>query len=217
LIPVILVYGILLLVGRALSSMGMDESRLSSIPMGLAALWLLSYKLKRLGGGSTFFAATGIATTAAFITAVCSSGLDPQTATAGSLLRYLAGALAVLLGMTLSRRVCGRHYTAGRFMSWLLLWLVVMFMCLMVPPAIMMASVMRMVMGAWVSVFPLIVGGTMSAAGVYILLLPFMILAFRNSLYRERFESIFRFATAGSGPSSEEAGGADESGKEITG
>ena len=215
LVPVVLVYGLSLLVERALFAMGVDATPVSSVPMGLGALWLLSYKLQPLSARKAFVVAAAILAAMGFLSAVCYSGLSPDTLTVTSVLVYAVGACAMLLAMTIARLFCRRSYSTTRFMLWLLLCLVLMCTCLMVPQAIIMVGVMGSFMSgyAWVMVLPAIVGGVMAGLVTYVIVVPFMILAFRNSLYRARFHSIFRLGVTAVEPASE----AGEPDRELTG
>ena len=137
LIPFLLTYTLLLLVNRALVSMGMDITLLISVPISLAALWLLSYKLEPLSRSRTFFGAAAILAAMGFVNAVCHSGLSPDILNERLALLYLVGACAILLAMTVARFFCRKSYSPTRFMLWLLLCFVLACTCLTVPLAIM--------------------------------------------------------------------------------
>jgi hypothetical protein len=204
LVPVVLTSGLSLLVDRALSSMAMDAAPVTSVPMCLAALWLLSYRLEPLSRRRTFFGAVAILATMGYISAVCYSGLSPDILTAGFMLLYVVGACAILLALTVARFFCRRSYSPTVFMLWLLLCFALMCTCLTVPLPIMEDY-------AWFIVISAIAEGVVAALIAYIVLLPFMILAFRNSLYRARFNTIFRIEQIGSEPATD----TDEAGKET--
>ncbi len=202
LVPLVLVYALSLLVDRALSAMAMDAALASSVPLGLAALWLLSYKLEPLRGARTFFAAAAILAAMGFLSAVCYSGLSPDTLTVGSALIYAVGACAIVLAMTVARLFCRKDYSPIIFMLWLLLCFGLISACVSVPAAIASIVFMSTLMDSYAlfMAIPVIVAGVVGAVIGYIVLLPFMILAFRNSLYRARFNAIFRIEQIGSKP-----------------
>ena len=110
---------------------------------------------------------------------------------------YVVFALALLLPMSLSSRCCGKVYAPRRFMLWLLLW-----------TPLTLAAVMLLFFGG-VALFVglstgqqgllhilIIVPMIALMSGIYGVLLylinlPFMLLAFRSSFYRERFCKVF--------------------------
>jgi len=205
LVPVVLVYALSLLVDRALSFMAMDAALVSAVPLGLAALWLLSYKLEPLSGVRTFFAAAAVLAAMAFLSAVCYSGLSPDTLTLRSALMYAVGACAILLAMTVARLFCRKDYSPTVFMLWLLLCFALMSACVSVPAAIASIVFMSTLMKSYalLMAIPVIMAGVVGAVIGYIVLLPFMILVFRNSLYRARFNAIFRIDPIGSEPATD--------------
>ena len=56
---------------------------------------------------------------------------------------------------------------------------------------------------SWFMVIPFIGAGVAVALAAYLVLLPFMILAFRNRLYSARFNAIFRIEQIGSEPATD--------------
>ena len=177
-----------------------DVAMPSPVPivLGFAALWLLSYRLTPGGRVRAFFAAAGITTTMCVVSAICYSGLSISPETIACMIVCVITALGLLLAMAAARFSCRRHYNPPRFMLWLLLCVVLLFTFLTTPFAV----IGFMVEDLWtLSAVPVL--GAAIGLGTYALVLPFMILAFRNRLYRERFESIFRLATATRGPASD--------------
>jgi len=199
-----------MLLGRAIYLMPTDAAFGAVIPISLGALWLLSYKLEPLEGSATFFAAAGIMAAAGVASIICFSGLAVSPGTVISLVMYAVIGCIVLLALTGARFFSRRNYTRGRFMGWLVLCLIVLLACVAAPFAV----IASMTLGV-LSLVAIPLYGTVFGIVIYLLLLPFMILAFRNSLYRERFESIFGFATEGTEPPTEETTLADESGKGV--
>ena len=153
--------------------------------MGLGALWLLSYKVESVSGRRAFLTAAGILTVMCVVSGIWySQGLNfygtPRVV-------CVLGALAVLPAMAAARFFCRKRYSATRFMSWLFLWLILIFTCLAIPFAAINHQLSDRVLG----IMPAVGAGI--GLVMYIILLPFMLLTFLNSFYRARFHSIFRF------------------------
>lgn len=185
LVPVVLTYALLALAGRALLPTAATGA---SVAIAFGALWLLSDRLQSLEGPGAFFVAVGIVVGIAVASAVCSSGLDVSFETIGIVFMCGVGSCCLLLALVVARFFCRGRYSIPRFMSWLLLSLVLVFTCLIAPFAL-IASVS---MGAWQTLFVPFAGGAAAGVVTYLAVLPFMILTFNNYLYRDRFNAIFR-------------------------
>jgi hypothetical protein len=162
---------------------------LSVLVISLAALWLLSHTLEAVHGRRRFVVAARIMIGAGVLCAICYRGLDFSVYILGPVVAHIFAAFCVLLAMTIAHRFSQHDYSRRRFMTWLLLWLVVIFAALMIPfgiiefVALLMVEDLLLAPGAGIAIGLL----------VYIILLPFMLLTFLNSFYRARFYSIFRF------------------------
>ena len=159
--------------------------------IGWTAAWLLSPWLARYRPSVIFLLALGLVLLigAVFYFAVYqSSDIHPM------LFYYPMAIFALLLGISLTARSCHGVYRPNAFMAWLVLWLPI-------GAAISLGSMLVVVMIMNSSVPPLSiflitlpVGSAIIASMLYFLNLPYMILAFRCPLYRERFQKILRLS-----------------------
>lgn len=105
---------------------------------------------------------------------------------------YLIGILALLLAFTLSAFCCRRTYRPRRFLVWLALWLLVAVAVGVTCEVVWMASKYGR-FDILPSRLPQIGLATLrTATALYLLNLPFVILAFRCPMYRDRFHKLLR-------------------------
>ena len=107
---------------------------------------------------------------------------------------YSSSVCALLLGMVLSARSCRRFYSPKRFMLYLLLWIAAIFG---IVGALTLAYEAVQMGMSFVSFLPMmIVAMTMSTlvmgGFLYVMNLPFLVLAFYCPTYRNRFHNVFR-------------------------
>lgn len=152
------------------------------------ALWLLSPWLARRRPSVAFLLALGLAAMVGIIAQLAIH----QSLELHPLLIYMPLILALLLAFLLTRHSCRKTYRPGRFLAWLVLWLVV-------GAGLSMSGLL-----AWMiflrSSFPplsflliwLISFSLGMAVVLYFLNLPFMYLAFRCPVYMDRFHKILR-------------------------
>ena len=110
---------------------------------------------------------------------------------------YALITVSLLLPMAIAGRCCGKAYAPGRFMAWL-------FLCMLLAPSVGMTILvgglviftgdMHMLLAVPVAA---LMGGVWGVM-LYLLNLPFMLLAFRNGFYRQRFCRVFGLVEPGS-------------------
>jgi len=109
-----------------------------------------------------------------------------------------AGALSLLVATVLAARHCRREYRPRRFLAWLLLWmLVVPIVCTPLVAILVVGStlfwtegLMEMVSIAVSLLIGSVIGGAVLGVTLYLLNLPFLLLAMRNAFYRARFQDV---------------------------
>ena len=156
--------------------------------IGLAVLWLLAYKLGNRNRVVSFLLALIVLLAVSAIAVV-----SYQAWSLGVTLRVMAvqvlQLVIMLLGFVLASWCCRKRYGPKRFMLWLALWTIVIslvwmfiFFLILVRPSVDELS----------KQIPEVLGGSsIFAIIIFILNLPFMILAFVCRFYRERFYAYF--------------------------
>ncbi len=91
----------------------------------------------------------------------------------------------IMLALTLAGLVCRRRYRPSKLCTWVLVWLVAGWGLLAVTFCVIAA--LGEAFGSWPAVF---LGAGMMAAGCFLAILPFLILCFVNSFYRERLHAM---------------------------
>ena len=105
--------------------------------------------------------------------------------------------LAILLGIVLAGVCCRKRYGPWRFMLWLGLWTVIMGVFVLLGYLVVVMIAFRpggeLDMGFFVRMLPqVLIMGLAVGALSYGLAIPYMVLALRSSLYRERFYRCLR-------------------------
>lgn len=172
----------------------------SGVAAGLGVLLLVPYSQASSSRAGSFFRAACIMALAGVIGAAFYSGLSLDPEILGYAMLYGYCGLAMLLGLTVAAAVSRKSYAPGRFMGWLLLWMVVMSMAVAAPVALLQLFGALTFLGPVAVPFMLIgliAGGIAIGLALYVLLLPFMILALRNSLFRPRFYAMLHLEPMG--------------------
>jgi len=155
---------------------------------GIAVLWLLAYKLGNRNRFVSFLLAL-IVLVAATIVAIMSyqawlSGVDFEI-----LVIQALGIVTMLLVFVLAGWRCRKRYGPWRFMLWLALWTMVISLVGM--STFFLISVRPSGIELIQQIPEVLVAGLIFAVCIYMLNLPFMILAFVTHFFRERFYAYF--------------------------
>ena len=155
---------------------------------GIAVLWLLAYKLGNRNRFVSFLLAL-IVLVAATIVAIMSyqawlSGVDFEILVVQAL-----GIVTMLLVFVLAGWRCRKRYGPWRFMLWLALWTMVISLVGM--STFFLISVRPSGIELIQQIPEVLVAGLIFAVCIYMLNLPFMILAFVTHFFRERFYAYF--------------------------
>jgi hypothetical protein len=162
-----------------------------------AFVWLLGFRFagrhRWLAVAATFLIVLAVG----LLSYLCNFGAAMTESLPTLSIYYAVFALALTLPMWMSTRCCRRVYAPGRFMLWLLVW----------TPLTLAAALLLLIVGTAVLasfsaglhafahiliVVPMVaVLGGVYGFMLYLLNLPFLLLAFRNSFYRERFCKVF--------------------------
>jgi hypothetical protein len=164
----------------------------NSLVAGITFLWLFAPKLGRFNPWIAFFLSFALIMTL-FLVGIVSyhgSGFSQDTAVVLSMLAVLA--LAMLLGFVLAGWRCRKHYGPVRFMLWLAIWMV--FVCLATILVFYLIAFMIEQAPIPISTILLMatIVGLVLGVCLYVINLPYMILALRNSFFRDRFHACLR-------------------------
>ena len=182
------------LISMPSSSAGFFGVLAMSLAMAWTVVWLLGHRLARGGRPASFFLTLILMLAIGLWAHVGDYGFELDSVMLQSAIFFGIFALALLIAMGLARRCCRRQYRPGLFMVWLVLWMLLVPVALMTLVAgIMVITVSRqfnpvMLLGV---LFAAAFTSGFLAAGLYLFNLPFMILAFKSSFYRERLQTVF--------------------------
>jgi len=179
--------------GMPSSSAAQFDVMFNAFTVGVTIVWLVSHKFVGLNRFVIFLLALIVLDLTYVLNIFSFSGFAFDDETIMLTAFFCVAATATVFGFVLTGWRCRRRYTALRFMLWLAVWCIavcVMAMFIYVAIAFVIMS-QSTPSGASFFVQILLVGLIFGGI-VYVLLLPFMIMAFKNSLFRERFYGCFR-------------------------
>ena len=174
---------------------------LTSLAAAWSAVWLLAHWLSRRRGIAAFLRALAVMLGVGGVSYVGVFGLKFVDILMNVVVSYGICALALLSAMSLSGYCCRKVYRPGRFMAWLFLWVIVVPMMIM-PVFGVVAGVVAAASGSaelpqlLVMLVGMLVGcvfmGGVLGVVLYLVNLPFMLLAVRCPFFRDRFQNAFR-------------------------
>ncbi len=178
--------------GMPSSSVTQFDFIFNAFTVGLTIVWLVSHKFAGLNRFVIFLLALIVLDLTYVLNIFSFSGFAFDDETVMLTTFFCVAATTTLFGFVLAGWRCRRRYTALRFMLWLAVWciavcVIAMFIYVVIAFVIMGQSTSLGALFVLILFTGLIVGGIL-----YVLLLLFMILAFKNSLFRERFYGCFR-------------------------
>ena len=206
LIPVLVIYVSWLVLERML---GMDSAlkslldQVAALPaIGLAVLWLMGHKIGGRNRLVSFLLAVLITAVVAGVGLLSYGGFDIGQEGIVATILFSVLILAMLLGIVMAGVSCRKRYGPWRFILWQGLWTVaaglVLVLGYIVVAMLLFRSSVELDMGFFVRMLPqlLMMGLTVGAIG-YGVAIPYMVLAFRSRLYRERFYGCLRLQGMG--------------------
>ena len=180
------------------SSSAVFDALFDSLTVGFAVLLLLSHKLGNRNRFITFLLALAIMVVIGLIGVLSyGMGFSPQSKQILILMGMLS--FSVLIGLVMAGWRCKKHYTGLRFILWLALGTVVasvgvMLVCMGITLAHSLTTYWALIL-LQAFIVGLILGGIL-----YLIVLPYMILAFRSSFFRERFYACLRLKSMTTAP-----------------
>jgi len=160
-----------------------------ALVIGLAVLWLLAYKLGNRNRFISVLLAFIVLLAATFIAVVSNQTWSLRGSREVMVVQVLE-IVIMLLVFVLAGWCCRKQYGPKRFMLWLAFWTIVISL---VGMFIYFLISMRPSADELINQIPeVLVGSLILAITIYMLNLPFLILAFASTFYRERFYAYFR-------------------------
>jgi len=164
----------------------------NSLIAGITFLWLFAPKLGRLNPWIAFFLSFAL-TMVLFLVGIVSYhgfGFSRDTIVVLPMLAVLA--LAMLLGLVLARWRCRKHYGPVRFMLWLAIWIIVVCLASILVFYLIAFMIEQAPIPISTILFVAAIVGSVLGVCLYVINLPYMILALCNSFFRERFYACLR-------------------------
>ena len=159
-------------------------------------VWLVAPELSHRHWLLTSLSAFGVMLATGLLSYLCTFGVIIASSLSTLLVCYTIPALALLIAMALSSRCCRKTCQPWRFMAWLVLWIVLVLTAAMSTLAVGVAlylaaavnpSNLTHVLGQ----LPIVaLMGVIWGVVLYLINLPFMLLAFGSPFYRQRFCSV---------------------------
>lgn len=163
---------------------------IDALAVGMAVLWLLAYKLGNRNRFISFLLAL-IVLVGITVVAVVSYQVWASFINNGLVIFQSLGIATMLLIFVLAGRHCRKRYGPWRFMLWLALWTMVISL-LAIIAYFLIAEVRSDPVEELIRQMPqVLLVGLIFAICIYLLNLPFMILAFATPFFRERFYAYF--------------------------
>jgi len=165
-----------------------------AVAMSWAAVWLLGPWLAPHGWFGRLLLALGTMLVMGVLAHCANYGIALPSSSQSFAIGFGAASLALPLAVALSGLCCRRHGRPRIFMGWLFLWTSLGGIVGMLVSSVAATIVMLPWEGPFQAMGMLVLmiagsllGGAFFGIGIYLTNLPFMVLAFRNPLYRERF------------------------------
>jgi hypothetical protein len=167
-----------------------------SIAFAWSTVWLIGHWLANLGRWSRFFLSFGMMVVVGLLSCYCHLA---GTSDFAFVVIYDGLFMLILwLAVTCAARLSRKKYTPRRFLSWFALWNVLAALGVLLSFVAVIALVMLCQIGSERAAGQLVVlfsvatiSSFVVAVCLYLITLPFLILAFNNPFYRDRFERLF--------------------------
>ncbi|MHC4395688.1 MAG: hypothetical protein ACYS1A_08535 [Planctomycetota bacterium] len=155
---------------------------------GVAMLFLLGHKVGNHNQVVTFLLALVVMSIPCVIGVVSYGGFEFSQEMAASVIMFAVLTLTMLVGFILAGWQCRKCYSSSRFMLWLAVWIWVASVVFVLSYiGFLLTAVSYFALSLSKLVIIILMSSLVISVCSYVLLLPFMILAFRSSFFRERF------------------------------
>ena len=190
-VPILSVFAVLVSIECLLSASSLSVlfHAFGSFALGLSVLFLLSGILANRTRLSTLFLTTGIMAATGIVTIISYTGLNPSGEMLGSFILYGIGTIVLLGGTSVTLYTIRDKYTYKRFRSWFPLW-IVSSAVIMGFTALFLTGIMGSI--RLIEILPVLMICGILGLFLYFVILPFLLLISHNSVYRDRFNAVFR-------------------------
>ena len=182
----------------------------NSLVAGVTFLWLFAPKLGRFNPWIAFFLAFALIAVLFLVGIVSYLGLDFSQDAVVALAMLAVLTLAMLLGFVLAGRCCRKRYGPVRFMLWLAVWMVVVCLASMLVFYAIVFIIQQAPIPISTILFVAAIVGLVLGVCLYVINLPYMILALWNSFFRERFHACLRLKAMPAAPHQADTGWLNE-------
>jgi hypothetical protein len=117
---------------------------------------------------------------------ISTTGFNFPPDTMGFIMVYSILALGMLISITLAGLCCRRRYGNGRFILLLGLWSIVVCIAGLMGFYLILLSLSGYDVSIWYILFQITIGALVTGVILYVIMLPFMILAFRSEFFYKR-------------------------------
>ena len=179
------------------SAMAMFDQLFISLTMGISIVLLFGHKIGNRNRFVTFLLAMFLMAGIGIAGAISYGGLAFSPEVLGAAVVFAVLTLAMLLAFVFAGCCCKKRYSGLRFMLWLAVWTVGACMVIVLGylgiAMIVLTIVGSSLPGGLISVLLGALGVSLLLGGcLYVIILPFMILAMRSCFFRERFYACMR-------------------------
>ncbi len=163
-----------------------------SISIGIAVIWLIAHKLGNRNHLLTFLRALALMVVICLVGEISYFGLNFSQQTFETLTMSIMSTLVILLGFVLAGRRCRIRYSSLRFMLYLAFWTIVVCLVSMLVLFLAVSIIQQNTVSISVLLIMIPTVGLIFGACLYVIVFPFMILAFYSPFFRERFYACLR-------------------------
>jgi len=163
---------------------------IDALAIGMAMLWLLAYKLGNRNRFISFLLALIVLVASTVIAIVSYQAWSSREVITIFVIQGL-GIITILLVFVLAGWRCRKRYSPWRFMLWLALWMIVISLVGMVTFFLIDEGPSNSAEELIRQIPQVLLVGFIFAFCIYVMNLPFMILAFASTFYRKRFYAYF--------------------------
>jgi len=173
-----------------------------SLAIGVAILWLLGHKIGSRNRFAAFLLALIVVVAVGVVGALSYGGVDFSRETVVATVLFGIMILVMLLSFVLTGLSCRKRYSPWRFILWLAVWTVTMAVVFLLGYLVVAMVVLKLGDGRPIDMLAsillrVLIAGLVVGACTYGLVIPYMVLVFRSSFYRERFYACLRLPGMG--------------------